>query len=489
MFWPKRNTSTSSDASDASASSNTSNALIYDTVIHIGKLNDLLKEGWKFTTDNSSEASAQRSMINYEDSLIVGILGSYNRGKSFLLNKLCRTQFPTGRLISTEGISIAGPRDTCKNLVFIDTAGTDTPTKREDLDDKRAIEALLREIVLGLCSYIIIVMNRLQLTDQIYMHEVLEYCSKLSPKGKPEIIFVHNLWDLEFEEDINIVIQREIEDILGAKLTTIQQRNDSKDIELKMYCSTFNQITIRHFIMAKEDSAAADNWNEQTLDSLMTILQADLPSRRSACIFDEVLIHINKRLPQLLSSNNGSDADLSKIQATKHETEPYIVLSELKDASLEKRKQHASSFSVAPRLLYDQRGYLVGIVSSGTEKWQPRYRQYKTTDHLNIIVELAGFNESNFTAEMERNVAVIRGERIEPAGLSAQTIPDQLQFSTGSFELSVFVKEDIDNDQTDFECKDGFLTIKCPLRKYAKKRFGTKSNADNQKTHTVKDKI
>ncbi|CAF4320848.1 unnamed protein product, partial [Adineta steineri] len=147
MFWPKRNTSTSSDASDASASSNTSthsNALIYNTVIHIGKLNDLLKEGWKFTTDNSSEASTQRSMINYEDSLIVGILGSYNRGKSFLLNKLCRTQFPTGRLISTEGISIAGPRDTCKNLVFIDTAGTDTPTKREDLDDKRAIEALLR---------------------------------------------------------------------------------------------------------------------------------------------------------------------------------------------------------------------------------------------------------------------------------------------------------------------------------------------------------
>ncbi|CAF1644075.1 unnamed protein product, partial [Adineta ricciae] len=267
-----------SDASDASASSDTGSLpdVIYDTVIHIEKLNDLLKDGWKFTQNNVSTASVQEQNIQqYKDSLIVGILGSYNRGKSFLLSKLCRTKFPTGRLVSTEGISIAGPRISYKNLVFIDTAGTDTPTKREDLDDKRAIEALLREIVLALCSYIIIVLNRLQLTDQIYIHEVLEYCSKLNIKDRPEIIFVHNLWDLENEEDIDTVIHKEIEGILGAKFTTIHQRTDSDDKELRMYCSTFNQITIRHFIMAKDESTAADKWNEQTLDSLMAILQAD----------------------------------------------------------------------------------------------------------------------------------------------------------------------------------------------------------------------
>ncbi|CAF5016789.1 unnamed protein product [Rotaria sp. Silwood1] len=56
------------------------NGLTYDAVIHIGKLNDLLKDGWKVTTPDASEASEQRSILHYKDSLLVGVLGSYNRG-------------------------------------------------------------------------------------------------------------------------------------------------------------------------------------------------------------------------------------------------------------------------------------------------------------------------------------------------------------------------------------------------------------------------
>jgi HSP20 family molecular chaperone IbpA/GTPase SAR1 family protein len=481
MLQRALNTLISSNTVNALASSN---GLIYDAVVHIGKLNDLLKDGWKVTTPELSEASEQRSKLHYNDSLLVGILGSYNRGKSFLLNKLCKTQFPNGRLISTEGISIAGPRDTCKNLVFIDTAGTDTPTKREDLDDKRAIEALLREIVLGLCSYIIIVMNRLQLTDQIYMHEVLEYCSKLSPQERPEIIFIHNLWDLECEDDVTTVIEKEIQEILGAKSTTIQQRNDEECKEFQMFSSTFNQIPIRHFIMSKDGSPSGNNWNVQSLDSLMSILQADIPRRRSVDILDEILVHINKRLPRLLSSNNSYDIDLSKIKAIKHEEEPYIVLSELKKMPLKERKQHDSSLSVSPKLLYDQRGYLVGIVSAGTEKWQPRYRQYKTAEYLIILVEVAGFNENNLSVEMEKNVVVVRGERVELEGSSCVLISDQLQYPIGSFELLISVADDIDSDKTQFDCKDGLLTVTCPLRKYAKKRFG-QSLTQTSRRHVV----
>ncbi|CAF1391434.1 unnamed protein product [Adineta ricciae] len=231
--------------------------------------------------------------------------------------------------------------------------------------------------------------------------------------------------------------------------------------------------------MAKDESTAADKWNEQTLDSLMAILQADLPKRRNVCIFDEVLVHINKRLPLLLSSSNGLDADPSKIQAVKHLTESYIVLSELREKSFEERKEHTPSFSVVPRLLYDQRGYLVGIVSAGTEKWQPRYRLYKTNDHLNIIVVLAGFNQDNLTVEMERDVAIIRGERSEPPDACCQSVADQEQYPIGSFELLVSVKDDIDGNQADFQCEDGFLSIKCPIRKYVKKRFGGPAKAGN----------
>ncbi|CAF1682767.1 unnamed protein product [Adineta ricciae] len=183
--------------------------------------------------------------------------------------------------------------------------------------------------------------------------------------------------------------------------------------------------------MAKDESTAADKWNEQTLDSLMAILQADLPRRRDVCICDEVLFHINKRLPLLLSSSNSVDADPSKIQAVKHLTESYIVLSELREKSLENVNniRHLS-------LLYP--GYF----------------------------ELAGFNQTNLTVEMERDVAIIR-------------VADQEQYPIGSFELLVSVKDDIDGNQADFQCVDGFLSIKCPIRKYVKKRFGGPAKADN----------
>jgi HSP20 family molecular chaperone IbpA len=239
-----------------------------------------------------------------------------------------------------------------------------------------------------------------------------------------------------------------------------------------MFSSTFNQIPIRHFIMAKDGSPSGNSWNVQTLDSLMSILQADIPRRRSVDILDEILVHINRRLPRLLSSNNGSDIDLSKIRTVKHEQESYIVLSELKEMPLEERKQHDSSLSVSPRLLYDQRGYLVGIVSAGTEKWQPRYRQYRSTESLTILVELAGFNESNLSAEMENNVMIVRGERVQLEGSSCVLISEQLQYPIGSFELLISVADDIDNDQVQFDCKDGLLTITCPLRKYLRRRFG-----------------
>ncbi|CAF1391470.1 unnamed protein product [Adineta ricciae] len=83
-----------------------------------------------------------------------------------------------------------------------------------------------------------------------------------------------------------------------------------------------------------------------------------------------------------------------------------------------------------------------------------------------IIVELAGFNQTNLTVEMERDVAIIR-------------VADQEQYPIGSFELLVSVKDDIDGNQADFQCVDGFLSIKCPIRKYVKKRFGGPAKADN----------
>lgn len=458
------------------------NATPYDVTIGIDSLKDLVKDGWKITVNNTTQmTSPSTSIAAYNSCLTVGMLGSYNRGKSFLLNQLCKTQFPSGRLLPTEGISITASRDVCKNLIFIDTAGTDTPVKQEGLEDKRATEALLREIVLHLCSYIIIVLNRLHLTDQIYIREVLDYCTKLQISDRPEIIFVHNLLDLKDENDVTEVISTEIYGILGAKLVTISQRIQSQNMNIGAYRSMYNGITLLHFVIAKDHSSAGKKWNNQSLDGIVAILQADIRRRRDVRVFEETLNYVNSKLPQLFScENDDSRTDVLKLQVVKHTKEPYIVLSDLKDVPLEERQKQCSSFSVSPRLIYDQRGFLMGIFSEDVGKWEPRYRVYEGGDFIKVIVELAGFDGENAVVNVDKKNIYITGKREGFGDLQSRKVSDQLEIPIGPFELKIPVHCDIEDNQAELQCSNGLFTIICPKTKMTVKQLGAKSNTKEQ---------
>lgn len=449
----------------------------YDAIIGIHSLKDLVKDGWKITVNNTTHMkSPSTSIAAYNSCLTVGMLGSYNRGKSFLLNQLCKTQFPSGRLLPTEGISITASRDAVQNLIFIDTAGTDTPVKQEGLEDKRATEALLREIVLHLCSYIIIVLNRLHLTDQIYVREVLDYCSKLQASAKPEILFVHNLLDLESEEDVTEIINTELYGILGAKLVTITQRVQKQHKNIDTYRSIYNGTTLLHFVMAKDGSPAGKIWNDQSLDGIVAILQADIPRRRDVRVLEETLLYVNNKLPQLFSCDNDSKAEVSKLQIVRHTTEPYIVLSDLKDVSLGRRQDHTSLFSVSPRLIYDQRGFLVGIFSEEIGKWEPRYRTYEDGDCVKVFVELAGFNDSNVVVNVDKKNIFIEGKRDEFGEPQNRKGSDQSEFPIGPFELKISLQCEIENTQAKLECNEGIFKITCPKTKMMIIPLGAKPN-------------
>lgn len=414
-----------------------------------------------------------------KNSLVVGLLGSYNRGKSFMLNQFCNTEFPSGRLLPTEGISITASRNTVENLIFIDTAGTDTPVKQEGLDDKRATEALLRELVLHLCSYVIIVLNRLNLTDQIYIREFLDYCNKLPTAQKPEIMFVHNLLDLENENDVTEVITTEINGVLGAKLEYVRQRLDQTVRNGNIYKSIFNGTILRHFIMAKNNSRAGKIWNNRSVNGIMNLLQMDLAKRRDIQILDEILKYVNIKLPQLFSSEGGNKPDGSKLQIVKHNKEPYIVLSDLADIPLNERQNRSSSLSVSPRLIYDQRGFLMGIFSEERGTWEPRYRFFENSDCITLVVELAGFDNTDVIPNIDKKSISISGNRDDFEGYRDKNNADQSEIPVGPFELKIPICCDIEPAQAELDCKNGLFIITCPKTKYSVVQLKVKPNASH----------
>ena len=78
---------------------------------------------------------------NYEKyketkNLKIGIVGNSNKGKSFLLSKISKTNLPSGTSIRTEGLSIKYPdleKYKDRKIILLDSAGLETPVLREQI--------------------------------------------------------------------------------------------------------------------------------------------------------------------------------------------------------------------------------------------------------------------------------------------------------------------------------------------------------------------
>lgn len=367
----------------------------YDVVIRINSLAALAKSGCEIVLgQNTKNVDPQKMTSGEGRGVIVSVLGSYNRGKSFLLNQLCDLKLPSGNLIHTEGISITAGRNQSKNIIFIDTAGTDTAIPKDQLDDKKATEALLREIALHLCSYIIIVVNRLRATDQSYIRQVLTHSQ--NSQCTRNIIIIHNLMDVETKKDMDEVIQNEVQRLFEGELDTIKLQMNQNSANVNFFCSAHQDVKLRHFILAKHGSEAARIWNRQSIDGIMNILQTATDARRDLDVINEMISFVNTKLPQLFidtdqEAQSSNENNQHKFEVQQHTSKPFIVLSHRRE--MPDLDKNPDKLTLSPKLLYDDAGYFIGISSISTGQWQPLYSLYETNEEVYAVIELAGFKK------------------------------------------------------------------------------------------------
>ncbi|CAF1403855.1 unnamed protein product [Rotaria sordida] len=446
----------------------------YDVVIRINSLLALRTSGWEIIL---GETARNVQPINptpeNKRGVVIAVLGTYNRGKSFLLNELCNFKLPNGNFTSTEGISIAVPKKNGQGVIFIDTAGTDAAIPKGELDDKKATEGLLREIALHLCSYVIIVVNRLLYIDQIYIQRVVKYIQ--SSKDKKQIIIVHNLTDATTIEDVTKVIKDEVVGVFEAKPEEMDLRMNRQSIKISFYRSTHDNIHLRHFILAKNGSNAAKIWNTQSLNGMMNIFQIDTDNKRSLDVIPEMIDFVNTRISQLLIDNNQNNNGLQqpnqqRLQVDQHVKQPFIVLSDRKD--LENLNADPHQLTISPRLTYDDAGYFIGIHSIDCGDWQPLCNVYETTEDIYINVELAGFLEKyKAVVTVDEKVIVLEGRRDNVRASLNDPIIRREDIPSGCFKLKIPLNDSIEPKETKVERVDGWYTITCPKKKNTAIRF------------------
>ena len=102
---------------------------IYDCVIRMDSLWELKESGWPLMF--KSEDAIDKLCVQQDAFLTVSMLGSYNQGKTHVVNKLLAANYKAGMLTHTQGLSITLPRKDGNNWLIVDSAGSNQPVQTD----------------------------------------------------------------------------------------------------------------------------------------------------------------------------------------------------------------------------------------------------------------------------------------------------------------------------------------------------------------------
>lgn len=111
----------------------------YDIIIDVNSFQKLIKEGWLVKYNNKGKDT----YLNKKDAntIIVGVIGNGNKGKSFLLEKLLDSKIPKDFNVKTEGLSLKYGIAKDHNVTILDSARKETPLlKKDEKKDKIIIK-------------------------------------------------------------------------------------------------------------------------------------------------------------------------------------------------------------------------------------------------------------------------------------------------------------------------------------------------------------
>lgn len=99
----------------------------YDVVINIDSMKSL-KDGYKIEVKNPKAFMECKTI----PCIVIGVIGNFNKGKSFILRKLTKFIINHGYSNTTKGISIKYSKEKHKPFAVLDSAGFETPLRIYD---------------------------------------------------------------------------------------------------------------------------------------------------------------------------------------------------------------------------------------------------------------------------------------------------------------------------------------------------------------------
>ena len=194
----------------------------YDTIIDFDSLKIACETEKGFNVLFSEKGYENYEIKKKKDSIIIGVIGNANKGKSYILSKISHEELPRGYSVTTKGISVKYPKIEIKPFIILDSAGSETPliknSNMENINesnniydielvnelarDKIATENFIQEFIYFYSDILIVIVGQLTNDDQKLINRIkLMY-------GKKKVIFIiHNLMFIETKENVKKIIE------------------------------------------------------------------------------------------------------------------------------------------------------------------------------------------------------------------------------------------------------------------------------------------
>lgn len=429
---------------------------LYNMIIKINSMNQLIKEGWPIFINKNIE---KKDYIAKKLS-IVSVLGNKNSGKSFILHLLTGKNIPNGYTVTTEGLSFIIPDDEQNkndNYILIDTAGTESPLLLEDkknlpldLDkmakDRQITDFFLQKFILEKSDIFICVVGNLTLTDQKFINRIIKnYTNK-------KIFIIHNLKTFIEKEQVENYINNTLMESLTFQLKKdyyfdldVEGKAEENQLFFKQILKESNRIII-HLIIANEDSPAGKFYNKSTLKYL---------NKELSQIKDKKPFDIIKNLKEFLVSFSGEIFDKLEENSIKEENDTIKVVGkedlELKDC------------------LIDVLGNNIIKDTKFIPKYRCGYFRDSSTEEKKFFleIELFGIWKLSQKVEIKENyfIIYIKGEKEKKIAQKEYEFKNYIPNDNFELKIKVDNSKGIVNDNPNTEEENGLYILIFSLRK------------------------
>jgi len=272
----------------------------YDIIVGINSFFELDSTGWLIKYPKGKEEYEKKSKM---DTIIVGVIGNRNKGKSFILQKLSGHNIPKGFFVVTEGLSIKYGEKEDHCVAILDSAGKEGPLLNPDIEmfkdidenmnknnsnenetsenkrniyekclrDKLITETYIQGFIIDNSHILILVVGDINLNEQKLLQNV-----KNTIKPNQHLYVIHNLIDSHTHEQVEDYIQNKLKKLFGIELEERTFQNNDKDkYHQKFYVEKQNQKIV-HFILVNEYCDISQYYNTPTIDLLKNKISGEL---------------------------------------------------------------------------------------------------------------------------------------------------------------------------------------------------------------------